>query len=59
MKGSPRSIWLSWANKTAGWWTSAVATAMARQTQAAFKVAASSPTAKPRQRKKRRRRPAS
>jgi hypothetical protein len=56
MKGSPRSVWLSWANKTAGWWTSAMATAMTRQAQGALKAAtSSSPAVKPRRRKKRRR----
>ena len=35
MKGSPRSIMLSWANRAAGWWTSAAVNAM-RQQQNAF-----------------------
>ncbi len=35
MKGSPRSIMLTWVNRAAGWWTSAAANAM-RQQQNAF-----------------------
>jgi hypothetical protein len=35
MKGSPRSIMLTWANRAAGWWNSAAANAI-RQQQNAF-----------------------
>jgi hypothetical protein len=34
MKGTPRSVWLSMANRVAGWWTSAAIAAMKRQNQA-------------------------
>lgn len=34
MRGSPRSIMLTWANIVAGWWTSAAATAIRRQQRA-------------------------
>ncbi|HEX7968455.1 MAG TPA: hypothetical protein VF502_09560 [Stellaceae bacterium] len=36
MKGSPRSIMLSWANAVAGWWTSAAVSAVQRQRRAAL-----------------------
>jgi hypothetical protein len=34
MKGSPRSILLTWANAAAGWWTSAAVAALQRQQRA-------------------------
>jgi hypothetical protein len=34
MRGSPRSLMLSWANTVAGWWTSTAVTAMQRQQRA-------------------------
>lgn len=46
MKGSPRSIWLTWANRAAGWWTSAFATAAQRQTQATLKAMTPKPPRK-------------
>ena len=36
MRGSPRSMMLTWANTVAGWWTSAAVTAMRRQQRAAI-----------------------
>jgi hypothetical protein len=39
MKGTPRSVWLSWMNRAAGWWTSAAVTAMQNQQRAALKAA--------------------
>ncbi|WP_448191040.1 hypothetical protein [Azospirillum sp. sgz301742] len=42
MKGSPRSVWLSWANRAAGIWTSAF-TAAAKRNQAAVLKAMTSP----------------
>jgi hypothetical protein len=38
MKGSPRSLFLSAANRAAGWWMGHVANAMRRQAQAAAKA---------------------
>ena len=37
MKGSPRSIMLSWANRIAGLWTSAAVSAVRQQQSAAVK----------------------
>ena len=34
MRGSPRSLWLSMANRAAGWWTSAAVAAVQRQQRA-------------------------
>jgi hypothetical protein len=34
MKGSPRSLMLTWANTVAGWWTSTAVSAMQRQQRA-------------------------
>jgi hypothetical protein len=34
MKGSPRSLMLSWANRVAGWWTSAAFAAAQNQQHA-------------------------
>lgn len=31
MRGTPRSIWLSWANRTAGWWIGTATTEARRQ----------------------------
>ena len=39
MKGTPRSVWLSWMNRATGWWTSAAATAMQNQQRAVLKAA--------------------
>ena len=52
MKGTPRSVWLSWANQAAGIWTS-TATAIAKRNQAAFLKAMTMPPkpAKPKRRK--------
>lgn len=38
MRGSPRSLMLTWANTIAGYWTSAAATAMQRQQRAMLKA---------------------
>ena len=38
MRGSPRSIWLSVFNRTAGWWAGKIAAAMKRQTAAMAKA---------------------
>ena len=37
MKGSPRSIMLSWANRVAGLWTSAAVSAVKQQQSAAVR----------------------
>ncbi|HYG87883.1 MAG TPA: hypothetical protein VD978_16625 [Azospirillum sp.] len=42
MKGTPRSLWLSWANQAASIWTSAFAAA-AKRNQAAFLKAMTTP----------------
>ena len=55
MKGTPRSLWLSWANQAAGIWTSAV-TAAAKRNQAAFLKAMTTP---PKPAKTKRRKPKS
>ena len=34
MRGTPRSLMLTWANTAAGWWTSAMVSAIQRQQQA-------------------------
>ena len=34
MKGTPRSLWLSMANRAAGWWTAVAANAIRRQQRA-------------------------
>jgi hypothetical protein len=56
VKGSPRSIMLSWANAVMGWWTSAAVAAIQRQQRAMIKAAqsATKPGRKARDRKKRR-----
>ena len=38
MKGSPRSIMLTWANRAAGWWTSAAVNAAQQQQRVALKA---------------------
>ena len=42
MKGSPRSVWLSWANQAAGIWTSTFMAA-AKRNQAAMLKAMTTP----------------
>ena len=42
MKGTPRSVWLSWANQAAGIWAGTF-TAMAKRNQAAFLKAMTTP----------------
>jgi len=42
MKGTPRSVWLSWANRAAGIWTSTFAAA-AKRNQAAVVKAMTTP----------------
>jgi hypothetical protein len=39
MRGSPRSIMLTWANAVAGWWTSAAVSAVQQQQRAMFNAA--------------------
>ena len=53
MKGTPRSLMLSWANALAGWWTSAAVAAVQRQQRAALKAMMPKP-AKPRGTRRRR-----
>lgn len=47
MRGSPRSLMLSWANTVTGWWTSMAVSAVQRQQRAMWKA-----TVKPRGRRK-------
>lgn len=51
MKGSPRSLMLTWANTVAGWWTSAAVSAIQRQQRARLNA-----MLKPRKRAARRKR---
>jgi hypothetical protein len=55
MKGTPRSIMLTWANTVAGWWTSAAVSAIQRQ-QRAMLTAMLNATKTPRSGRRRRRR---
>lgn len=55
MRGSPRSIMLSWANAVAGWWTSAAVSAVQRQ-QRAMLSAMTPKAGRKLQRKRRRKR---
>jgi hypothetical protein len=50
MKGTPRSIMLSWANAVSGWWTSAAVSAVQRQQRAMLKAMTPKPGRKPRPR---------
>ena len=43
MKGSPRSIMLTWANRAAGWWTGAAVSAVRQQQRAALKAMTATP----------------
>jgi hypothetical protein len=43
MKGSPRSIMLTWANRAAGWWTGATVSAVRQQQRAALKAMTAKP----------------
>jgi hypothetical protein len=54
MKGTPRSLWLSWANRVAGYWTSAMASALQRQQRATLKAMQPKPARKAGGRKKKR-----
>jgi hypothetical protein len=56
MKGSPRSLMLSWANAVAGWWTSAAVSAVQLQQRAL--LTSMQPKAKPKRRRRARRRSA-
>ena len=47
MRGSPRSLMLTWANTVAGWWTSAAVTAIQRQQRAALKAMMPKATKRP------------
>lgn len=57
MKGSPRSVWLSWANRAAGAWTGAATAAVRRGQTAMLKAMTTPPKAKPKPAAKRRRKP--
>ena len=46
MKGSPRSIMLTWVNAVAGWWRSAAVGAMQRHRRAVAEEVKSTPVAK-------------
>jgi hypothetical protein len=46
MRGSPRSLFLSAANRAAMWWTAATKAAMQRSATAAMKAAMKPPRAK-------------
>ena len=37
MRGTPRSIWLSWANRAAGWWMGTAMAEVRRQQRVALK----------------------
>lgn len=52
MKGSPRSLWLTWANRAAGTWTSAWVTALQQQQRAMLKAMTPKPPKKPKRRRK-------
>jgi hypothetical protein len=52
MKGTPRSLMLSWANAVAGWWTSAAVSAIQARQRAALRTL----TGKPRRKRRKRRR---
>jgi hypothetical protein len=54
MRGSPRSVMLSWANAMAGWWTSATVSAVQRQQRAIARSMLTAMTAKPAKAKRRR-----
>ena len=54
MKGTPRSLMLTWANTVAGWWTSAAVTEIQRQQRAALKAMLPKPAPKRRAARKRR-----
>lgn len=59
MKGSPRSLWLSWANRTAnqaaGFWTGVFTAAAKRNQNAVAKAMTAKPAAKGRKPKAKRR----
>ncbi len=55
MKGSPRSIMLSWANAVAGWWTSAAVGAAQRQQRALLSALTPKPGRKARPKRRRKR----
>jgi hypothetical protein len=46
MRGSPRSLWLSMANRAAGWWTSAAVAAVQRQQRALLTASLKTATGK-------------
>ena len=57
MKGSPRSIMLSWANRVAGWWTSAAVNATRKQQNAILNASAPKPgKTRPKRRRAKKRR---
>lgn len=53
MKGTPYSLWLSWANQAAGIWTSAFVSAARRNQEALVTLATPRPARKPKRRRAR------
>jgi len=58
MRGSPRSIMLTWANMAAGWWTSAAVSAVQRQQRAVLGAALGALKPKPPRKRRARKRKA-
>lgn len=57
MKGTPRSMWLSAANRTTGWWMGHAANAIRRQQRAALAEMTRAATgAKPKRKRRAKRR---
>jgi hypothetical protein len=54
MRGTPRSLMLTWANTVTGWWTSAAVTPIQRQRRAMLNAMKVKVAAKRSTRKKRR-----
>jgi hypothetical protein len=55
MRGSPRSIMLSWADAVTGWWTSAAVSAAQRQQRAMLSALTPKPGRKARPKRRRKR----
>lgn len=51
MKGTPNSLWLSWANRAGSIWTNAFLSAARRNQQALFTLATPRPASKPKRRR--------
>jgi hypothetical protein len=56
MKGTPRSLMLTWANSVAGWWTSAAVAGFQRQQRALLDAAVGAAMPKPARKRRRKRR---